>query len=92
MFCDISCPNGHPTLLVEYGGQKSLGEYTDRTIAVLDSVKTKEEFLELLNAFQAYVTRLYWWFHWYFPWGIGPAVCRRLTPEDVKEIVRLSKT
>lgn len=91
LFCDISRPNNLPGLLVEYGGQVSLGRYIDKTVAVLDSVQTKEDFQELLGAFQAYVTRLYWWFHWYFPWGIGPAVCRRLTPEDVKEIVRLSQ-
>jgi hypothetical protein len=92
LFSDIWKPNGLPNLMVEYGGQALIGKYIDKTIAALDTVNTKEEFLELLGAFQPFATRLYWWFHWYFPWGIGPAVIHRLEPEDVAEIVRLSKT
>jgi len=91
MFCDIS-KLGNINLLVMYGGQKSLGRYIDEMIRAFDMLQTKEEFIELLDAFQAYVSRLYWWFHWYFPWGVGPALCRRLSPEDIKEIVRLSQT
>lgn len=90
MFCDIS-KLGSMNLLTTYGGQKSLGKYIDGMIRVFDTLQTKEEFIDLLNAFQAYTARLYWWFHWYFPWGVGPALCRRLSPEDVNEIVRLSE-
>lgn len=90
MFIDISRPPGTGNLLVLYGGQKSLGKYIDKTIAALDSLETKQEFLELLQSFQAYASRIYWWFHWYFPWGIGPVLCRRLDVEDVKEMARLA--
>ncbi len=81
-----------PLFLAEYGGQKLLGKYVQEMLDVFDALQTKEEFIELLDAFQAYVSRLYWWFHWYFPWGIGPALCRRLSSEDIKEMVRLSQT
>lgn len=76
--------------MIQYGGQESLGKYSEKCLAALDTLTSKEEFILLLKAWNAYVSRLYWWVHWYFPWGIGPAVCRRLEPEDIKEIVRLS--
>jgi len=79
------------SLLIKYGGQRSLGTYVQKTLEALPSLETKEEFLELLGVFQSYVSRLYWWFHWYFPWGVGPALCPRRSPEDVKEMVRLSQ-
>ena len=91
MFCDVSKPRNIHHMLVVYGGQKSLGKYVDEMIGVLPSVRPKKDFLELLETFQGYVSRLYWWFHWYFPWGVGPAICPRLGPDDIKEIVRLSQ-
>ena len=76
--------------LAGYCGQKSLGRFVERSHAALDTLGTKEEFLDLLAALQGYSSRLYWWFHWYFPWGIGPAVFQRRSPEDIQEMVRLS--
>jgi hypothetical protein len=77
--------------MAEYGGQKTIGKYTNKMFKVLDTINTKDEFVELLDVYQTYISRLYWWFHWYFPWGIGPSISRRLSPEDIDEIVRLSK-
>lgn len=90
LFTSIS-KSGNIYLTATYGGLKDLKKYIDKISEALKEIKTKEEFLELLEAFSVYVSRIYWWFHWYFPWGIGPVVCRRLTPEDIKEIVKLSK-
>jgi len=89
MFCDVS--SGWPASLSRYAGQISLGTYLDKMYGAIDTIKTKEEFLELLQAFQAYVCRLYWWVHWYFPWGIGPGVFPRRSKEDIAEIIRLSQ-
>jgi len=91
LLCDISKPHGEHTLLVEYGGQQHLGDAIDLTLEALDTVTTKDEFTELVSALQSYASRLYWWFHWYFPWGVGTS-CQRLTPEDIREIARLSRT
>jgi hypothetical protein len=55
----------------------------------LKSIETREQFLELAKAWAAYVSRRYWWLHWYFPWGAGPAICPRRSAEDVKEMARL---
>jgi len=76
----------------EYGGQKLQAKYSAKVVEAWDSVQTKEELVELLKAFHAFISRLYWWFHWYFPWGIGSSLCHRLSPEDIKEIARLSQT
>ena len=77
--------------LAEYGGQTTLGKYVVKMTDVLNTLETKEEFLDLLNTFSLLVSRLYWWFHWYFPWGVGSAMCQRLSPQDVREIERLSQ-
>jgi len=81
-----------PRAIMEYGGQNTMANYVDEVVATLDTLKTKEEFIQLLKAWMAFVSRLYWWLHWYFPWGVGPGLFPRLSPEDIKEIVRLSQT
>ncbi len=78
--------------MAEYGGQKLQGKYSAEVVEVWDSVPTREELVELLKAFHAFFSRLYWWFHWYFPWGIGASLCHRRSPEDIKEMARLSQT
>ena len=83
---------GTSEFLAEYGGAKLLAKYSSAMIEAWGTVKTREELIELLNAFQELVSRLYWWFHWYFPWGVGPGLFRRMSPDDIKEIVRLSQT
>jgi len=79
-------------VFAEYGGQKLQWEYSAKLVEAWDSVETREELVELLKAFHAFISRLYWWFHWYFPWGIGSSLCHRRSPEDIKEMVRLSQT
>ena len=93
LFCDIS-QSGNVFILAGsgFGGQKGLAKYIQAMIDVFDTVQTKEEFIELLDAFGAYVARLWLWFHWYFPWGLGPAVFQRIETEDLQEMLRLSQT
>ena len=82
---------GNVDFFAAYGGQKSVANYANEVVGAFDTVQTKEEFVELLKAFQLYVSRLYAWFHWYFPWGLGPSLFQRVSPEDIKEIKRLSQ-
>jgi len=82
---------GNAAMFAEYGGQESLAHYTGEMTKALDTVQTKEEFVELIKAFNAYLARLYDWFYWYFPWGVGPPLFQRVSPEDIKEIKRLSR-
>jgi len=76
----------------KYSGQKTVGKYVEKMKEVLPSVETKEDFFAVLDAFQALMSRLYWWFHWYFPWGIGAVVCQRISPEDIQEMQRLCES
>jgi len=76
----------------EYGGQELQGKYSAEMVKVWDTAQTREELVGLLKAFHAFISRLYWWFHWYFPWGIGSSLCHRRSPEDIKEMARLSQT
>lgn len=76
----------------EYAGQHIQAKATTDVYEAMDTVENKQEMVQLLQAYHILITRLYWWIHWYFPWGIGPSLCHRLSPEDVREIVRLSKT
>ena len=79
-------------MFADYAGQKLVVKYIKETADALDTVRTKEEFGKLIEPFGTFVTRLYWWFHWYFPWGIGASLCQRLSAEDIKEIARLGLT
>jgi len=90
LWMDLSLPHGKHMLIVEYGGQKSLGKYIEKVAGCLDSLTTNQEFVDLIGAFQVYISRLYWWFHWYFPWGLGVS-CQRVNPDDLQEMIRLSK-
>ena len=74
----------------EYGGQKLQAKYAAQLLEALDTAETAEQRVELLQAYYALISRIYWWFHWYFPWGIGPSTCHRRTPADVREMARLA--
>ena len=78
--------------MTEYSGQIALSDWGERVVAALPGVQTKQEFAELLAAWTAYMGRRYWWIHWYFPWGAGPAICKRISREDIMEMVRLVET
>jgi len=88
IFCDFF---SIVPFMAEYAGQEMITKFSQKMIGVMDSIDTKEEFVELLDVFHTYFIRLYWWFHWYFPWGLGASSCQRLTREDIDEIVRLGK-
>jgi len=88
LFCMVTPSGG---AMSSYAGQKTWDKYGGEMKEALDTVQTKEEFIELGKVWHAFFSRLYWWCHWYFPWGLGPSACPRLSPEDVKEIVRLSQ-
>jgi hypothetical protein len=55
----------------------------------LDTVKTKEEFKDLVWSWFNYVNRLNKWFFLAFPWHFGKEY-PRIEPKDVEELARLS--
>lgn len=84
----------HNTIPTEWGwaGQYQMGELARKVLDSFGSIETREQFVELAKAWNAYVSRRYWWLHWYFPWGAGPAICPRISAEDVREMARLLET
>jgi len=76
-------------IFAEYGGQHIQGKYSLKLEAAWDSCQQREDLIGLLEAYSALISRLYWWFHWYFPWGAGPIISRRVSAVDVKEMQRL---
>jgi hypothetical protein len=54
-----------------------------------DSIKTKEEFVDLLWSWFQYVNRIQRWFHLIFPWHLGKSY-PRIEKADAKEIAKLS--
>jgi hypothetical protein len=75
----------------EYAGQKTFAAAAKAVIETVEGMDSKQDMVQLLSAFQQFESRLYWWFHWYFPWGIGPVLCPRRSQEDIQEMVRLSQ-
>jgi hypothetical protein len=73
-----------------YGGQKLILQATSATHEAMDSAGSAEELAQLLETYHTFLSQLYWWMHWYFPWGIGPVLCHRMSNDDIKEMVRLS--
>lgn len=77
--------------MLEYAGQETLAKHAAPVAEIMDQITTRESFMALISAWMTFVNRLYWWLHWYFPWGIGPALFPRLTEHDLDEINRLYK-
>ena len=73
-----------------YCGLKRIWEFTQDILASLDTVKTKEEYKELINAFNAYVATVHGWIHHYFPWNIGELFPQK-KKEDIQKMGELSK-
>ncbi len=47
----------------------------------LETVKTKEEYVELTGAMMTYVIRMHRWIHFIFPWNLGVAFPHRKAAE-----------
>lgn len=56
---------------------------------LLDTIKTKEEFRELLTALTAYANRMQHWVHTQFPWGLGVLFPKR-KPKEIEELAKLA--
>jgi len=70
-----------------YCGLKKVWEFAQDVLGALDTLKTKDEYKELLNAFNTYVAVLHGWIHHYFPWKLG-----ELFPHKKrKEILRMAE-
>jgi hypothetical protein len=74
---------------IGYCGLTTIWNFTKRTLDLLDTLESKEEFVELLASLTRYVNQVMAWSHHYFPWGLGVLFPKR-TAEDAKEMMRLT--
>jgi len=75
--------------LGQFAGQELQAKYSKMVMEVLDSAEKREEVIELLTTYHMLISRLYWWFHWYFPWGLGTAGYQIRSVADLRELARL---
>jgi hypothetical protein len=54
----------------------------------LDTLETKEQYVELTGAMMTYVIRMHRWIHFIFPWNLGVAFPHR-KPDEVQNFSRL---
>ena len=71
-------------------GMEKVHELAQDILEAFDSLETKDDFKELLDAFGYYVSILHGWIHNFFPWYIGELFPKRKA-EDVEEMARLIK-
>lgn len=76
--------------LIAYLGFVKMGEFVHDIVESYPQMKSKEEFLEILEAWYAYANRLYLWVHQVFPWGLGTAFPKP-SEEDLSLIAKESK-
>jgi hypothetical protein len=70
-------------------GLKKIHEFTKDVLNALDSVNSKEDYKELINALNTYAAVLHGWIHHYFPWNIGELFPQK-KKEEILEMMRLS--
>jgi hypothetical protein len=63
---------------------QKIWEFTQEVLGALDSVKSKEDYKELINALNTYVAVVHGWIHHYFPWNIGELFPQRKKAEILK--------
>ena len=72
-----------------YCGLKKIWEFAQDVVGVLDSLETKEDYKELISAFNNYVAIVHGWIHHYFPWNLGELFPHK-TKSEIQKLVELS--
>lgn len=70
-------------------GLEKLWKFTQEVIEAVKTVKTKEEYKQLMNSLLRYVALLHGWIHHYFPWYLGEFFPQK-TREELEEMARLA--
>ena len=68
-------------------GMHALGQ---RWADSLDTLSSKDEYVELTGAMMTYVIRMHRWIHYIFPWNLGVAFPHR-TPSEITSISQIAK-
>jgi hypothetical protein len=71
-----------------YCGLENIWKFVQEILDALDTLKSKEELVELINSLNLYLARMYTWVHHFFPWNIGVLFPER-KPEEIREMNKL---
>lgn len=66
-----------------YCGLKTIWEFAQEVTGALDTLESKEDYKELISAFNNYVAVVHGWIHHYFPWKLG-----ELFPQKKKQEIK----
>jgi len=70
-----------------YCGLRDIWRLAQKVLGALDDLESKDEFKQLLDAFNSYVSVVHGWIHHYFPWNLG-----ELFPQKSKrEVMKLAE-
>jgi len=72
------------TEFIAYLGIKNVYKFAAGILDVLDQLKTKEEYKEIMSAYWTYVNYLFMHVDYIFPWPLGIALYPKTTAEDIK--------
>ena len=78
------------SLFLNTCGLEKQWELVQDVLGVLDSLETKNDFMEVVDALGFYVSMLHGWVHHYFPWYIGELFPQRKRG-DIEEMAKLVK-
>ena len=67
-------------------GLPSAHKLGSRYLEALETIETREDFLELTGNLLSYVNRLYQWIHFIFPWSIGSSFPKRKPSEVASQL------
>lgn len=65
-----------PSHFAEYAGLRKQYYFTKEINKIMDTLD-REQFVQLLSSFRAYIANINVWVFQYFPWGIGYAFMRK---------------
>ena len=67
-------------------GLEKVWELVRDILGVLDSLETKPQYREIMDAMVSYTANLYHWIHHFFPYGVGALFPQR-TREDAEQML-----
>lgn len=70
-----------------YCGLKYVWDFALDIFESLETMETKEDFLEVINAYNLYLACMHSWIHHFFPWNIGVLFPLK-KPEELREMMQ----
>ena len=76
--------NFEPTKIIDYLGIKNIHLFAGEALSVLDQLRSKEEYKELIGTYRTYVNIMLMHLDYIFPWPLGIALYKKTKASDIK--------